>query len=183
MREFHDARVHCAPLSPLFGRASGFRGGLLMYPRLAPVYCALFLIMGAGMSASFTSKAYRALQTLDWETGSAQILSSGVKTTSDQRASCLTPLATYSYKVQGRHFTGQRVRASDSCLSKSESGRFEAAFKQGDTVAVNYDPADASEAVLEPGELWFDDWIQGVAGFLITGIAILMGIEILRKQR
>ncbi len=154
-----------------------------MYPRLAPVYCALFLIMGAGMSASFASKAYRALQTLDWETGSAQILSSSVKATSDKRASCYEQLATYSYKVQGRTFTGQRVRAADSCLSKEESELFEAAFKKGDTVAVRYDPENASEAVLEPGELWFNDWIQGIAGLLITGIAVLMGIEILRKQR
>lgn len=155
----------------------------MMYPRLAPVYCALFLIMGAGMSASFASKGYMALQTQDWETASAQILSSGVKDTSDKRASCHTPIATYSYKVQGRNFTGQRVRAADSCLWKSESEQFESAFKQGDTVAVYYDPEDASQAVLEPGELWLNDWIQGIAGVLITGIAILMGIEILRKQR
>ena len=154
-----------------------------MYPRLTPVYCALFLVMGAGMSASFASKGYRALQTLDWETGSAQILSSGVKAASDTWANCYEPLATYSYKVQGRHFTGQRVRASESCISKGESEGFEAAFKQGDTVAVHYDPADASEAVLEPGELWFNDWIQGIAGMVITGIAVLMGIEVLRKQR
>ncbi len=154
-----------------------------MYPRLAPVYCALFLIMGTGMSASFASKAYLAFQTLDWETGSAQILSSGVKAASDARSSCHTPLATYSYKVQGQHFTGQRVRPADSCLSKSESEQFEAAFKQGDTVAVHYDPEFPSEAVLEPGKLSFNEWIQGVAGLLITGIAILMSIEVLRKQR
>ena len=154
-----------------------------MYPRPAPIYCALFLIMGTGMSASFASKGYMALQTLDWETGSAQILSTGAKVTSDKRASCYEPLATYSYKVQGRNFTGQRVRAADSCLWKSESELFEARFKKGDSVAVHYDPDSASEAVLEPGKLWLNDWIQGLAGMLITGIAVLMGIEILRKQR
>jgi hypothetical protein len=154
-----------------------------MYPRPAPVYCALFLIMGAGMSASFVSKGYRTLQTLDWETGSAQILSSGAKAAPDQRSSCYAPIATYRYKVQGRHLTGQRVRASDSCLTKGESERFEAAFKNGDTVAVAYDPADPSEAVLEPGELWLMDWVQGAAGLLIAGIAILMSFEVLRKQR
>ena len=154
----------------------------MKYPALAPVYCALFLIMGAGMSASFASKGYMALQTLGWETVSAQILSTGAKVTSDKRASCYEPLASYSYKVQGRHFTGQRVRAADSCLSKSESEQFEAAFKKGETVAVHYDPDYPSEAVLEPGKLSFNDWLQGIAGLLITGIAILMGIEILRKQ-
>ena len=154
-----------------------------MYPRLAPVYCALFLIMGAGMSASFASKGYMTLQTLDWETGSAQMLSVDVKDASDKRTSCYTPLATYSYKVQGRNFSGQRVRVADGCLWKSESELFEAAFKKGDTVAVHYDPDNASEAVLEPGKLWVNDWIQGIAGLLITGIAVLMGIEVLRKQR
>jgi hypothetical protein len=192
-------RVACSPLKGATpaARQSRFRGcplvntptrptpceNFAMYPPLAPVYCALFLVMGAGMSASFASKGYMALQTLDWETASAQILSSGVKVTSDQRASCHTPLATYSYKVQGRHFTGQRVRASDSCLSKSESEQFETAFKQGDMVAVYYDPDAPSEALLEPGKLWFDDWIQGIAGVVITVIALLMGIEILRKRR
>lgn len=153
-----------------------------MYPRPAPIYCALFLIMGAGMSASFASKGYQALQTLDWETGSAQILSSGVTAASGEWSNCYSPLASYTYKVQGRHFTGQRVRAADSCLSKSESEQFEAAFKKGETVAVHYDPDYPSEAVLEPGKLSFNDWLQGIAGLLITGIAILMGIEILRKQ-
>jgi hypothetical protein len=154
-----------------------------MYPRLAPVYCALFLIMGAGMSANFASKAYRAMQTLDWETGSAQILSSGVKPASGRQDGCYEPIATYSYRVQGRHFTGQGVRAADSCLTKSESEQFEAAFKKGDTVAVHYDPDYPSEAVLEPGKLSFNDWVQGIAGLLITGIALLMGFEVLRKQR
>ncbi|SFU92648.1 Protein of unknown function [Polaromonas sp. YR568] len=154
-----------------------------MYPRLAPVYCALFLIMGAGMSASFASKAYLASQILDWETGSAQILSSGVKPASDKQDGCYEPIATYSYKVHGQHFTGQGVRASDSCLSRSESEQFQAAFKKGDTVAVYYDPGYPSEAVLEPWKLSFNDWVQGIAGLLITGIALLMGFEVLRKQR
>nr|WP_255416864.1 DUF3592 domain-containing protein [Polaromonas sp. SP1] len=154
----------------------------MRYPPLTPVYCALFLLMGAGMSANFASKAYRASETLDWETGSAQILSSGVKPASDRQDDCYEPIATYSYKVQGRHFTGQNVRASDSCLSRSESEQFQAAFKKGDTVAVYYDPGYPSEAVLEPGKLSFNDWIQGIAGLVITVSALLMGIEVLRKR-
>jgi hypothetical protein len=154
-----------------------------MRPRFLLVYCALSLIGGMGISGDFALKAFRARQTLDWEEGSAEMLSSGVGAPVGPRSSCYPPRAAYSYSAQGKQFTGQRVRATDSCMSGDELREFQADFKKGDTVDVYYDPARPSEAVLQPGRLWYNDWVQGFFGLLFMGIGIVTGVRTLGKQR
>lgn len=154
-----------------------------MRPRFLLVCCVLSLIGGMGLSGDFALKAFRARQTLDWEEGSAEMLSSGAGAPDGPRSRCYPPRAAYSYSAKGERFTGQRVRATDGCMSGNELREFQADFKKGDTVDVYYDPARPSEAVLQPGRLWYNDWVQACLGLLFMGFGIVMGIRILRKQR
>jgi hypothetical protein len=154
-----------------------------MRPRFLLVCCALSLIGGMGLSGDFALKVFRARQTLEWEEGSAEMLSSDAGVPAGPRSRCYPPRATYSYSANGKQFKGQRVRATDSCMSGNELKEFQADFKKGDTVDVYYDPARPSEAVLQPGRLWYNDWIQACFGLLFTGFGIVTGVRILRKQR
>jgi len=154
-----------------------------MRRRFFRVCCALSLIGGIGLSGDFALKAFRAWQTLDWEEGSAEMLSSGAGAPDGPRSRCYPPRAAYSYSAEGKQFTGQRVRATDSCMSGNELREFQAEFKKGETVDVYYDPARPSEAVLQPGRLWYNDWVQACFGLLLMGFGIVTGIRILRKQR
>ena len=153
-----------------------------MRPRFLLVCCVLSLIGGMGLSGDFALKAFRARQTLDWEEGSAEILSSGAGAPDGPRSRCYPPRAAYSYSAKGERFTGQRVRATDSCMSGDELKQFQTDFRKGDTVDVYYDPARPSEAVLQPGRLWYNDWVQAFFGLFLIGFGIVTGIRTLRKQ-
>ena len=154
-----------------------------MRARFLLVCCALSLIGGMGISGGFALKAFRAWQTLDWEEGSAEMLSSGVGAPDGPRSRCYPPRAAYSYSAEGKQFTGQRVRATDGCVSESELTEFQAEFKKGDTVDVYYDPARPSEAVLQPGRLWYSDWVQAFFGLFFIGFGIVTGIRTLRRKQ
>ncbi|WP_411880651.1 DUF3592 domain-containing protein [Polaromonas sp. YR568] len=154
-----------------------------MRRRFLLVCCALSLVGGMGLSGDFALKAFRAWQTLDWEEGDAEMLSSDAGAPNGPRSRCYPPRAAYRYSAKGTQFTGQRIRAADSCMSGNELREFQAEFRKGDTVDVYYDPAHPSEAVLQPGRLWCNDWIQACFGLLFMGFGIVTGIRILRKQR
>lgn len=154
-----------------------------MRPRFLLVCCALALIGGIGLSGDFALKAFRAWQTLDWEEGNAEVLSSGAGAPDGPRFWCYPPRAAYRYSAKDRQFTGRRVRATEGCMWGSELREFQDDFKKGDTVDVYYDPAHPSEAVLQPGRLWNNDWVQAFLGLLFMGFGIVTGIRILRKQR
>lgn len=62
------------------------------------------------------------------------------------------PEVKYSYCVAGREYTGDHVRLFELQISNQEAARSVAArYPQGASVTVHYNPADPSQAVLEPG--------------------------------
>lgn len=62
------------------------------------------------------------------------------------------PEVKYTYTVGGREYTGDHVRLFELQVSNQEAARSVAArYPLGASVTVHYNPADPSQAVLEPG--------------------------------
>ncbi len=79
-------------------------------------------------------------------------------------------LVTYSYEVDGKQFTGQRVRAGWLSETVHESGgaAFAQGLKSGDRVTVHYDPAAPDFSLLDYG---WPKWSLGIS-MLVWGLWI-----------
>lgn len=60
------------------------------------------------------------------------------------------PRVTYSYAVNGKSFTGQRISFA-TAMPPKETDAILARYPVGQTVPVHYAPENPAEAVLEPG--------------------------------
>ncbi len=79
------------------------------------------------------------------------------------------PLVTYSYIVDSLSYTNNAISFGKSSLSKKRSLSKLAEYPQGATVNVYYDPADPTQAVLEPKASSFVTILFGII-LVITGI-------------
>ena len=87
----------------------------------------------------------------------------------------------YSYKVDGKPYTGQRVTSSDQY--EKTRGAAESALKKypvGGEVTVYYDPDNPASAVLETG-IQRNVYILLLAGACCCVLAVLVAVSALKK--
>ena len=116
------------------------------------------------MSASRTARA--------WPVVSGEIIQRGVGPSTTTGASrpgkYFEPKVTYSYQVGAAAFTGHRISLTTKAYDEDTAKKV--ANELPDSVEVHYNPADPSDAVLDPGSI-------GVSILLVIGgiIAALIG--------
>ncbi len=125
-------------------------------PRIALVFFIIFALVWSCLTLLIGVLAIRGI-VLEWRSRSfvqttGQILTSKVQAHAGHRGTSYTPEITYTYTVDGRKFTGSKVRAGFATGSSGHWARDVVEQHPVDSNAsVFYDPASPSMAVLEKG--------------------------------
>ncbi len=120
-----------------------------------------------------------------WPTADGRVLSSRVERSrgsSDSRDSYrYSPAIRYSYSVDGKQYTGDRVSFRDDHYGRREKAqRIVDEYATGSSVPVRFKPDDPSQAVLEADYDWSTYLPVALPGFiLVTGIFL---VRIARRQ-
>ncbi|HYC13340.1 MAG TPA: DUF3592 domain-containing protein [Stellaceae bacterium] len=119
----------------------------------------------------------RAKREQAWPTVKAVVRSATIAPVSAEQRRRFLPKLTYEYTVAGKAYTGDRlgvVRYSD--FSESYARDYIAKRAVGSEIAVNYDPADPSRSVLEPGSGGCGPLLFCLVGvvFLAAGIGFMV---------
>jgi hypothetical protein len=143
--------------------------------QLRPLLGAPLLVVGAIMVVFGIVLALGNRRVLRWPTTAGRILSRGVaavrqRSTPGKRATVRYQAAvTYTYTVDQREYTGQRVHPRRQLGS---SGAAQALVDGlADPVPVRYNPEDPAEAVLLPNPAWVQ-----VVLLVVGGLCLLLSL-------
>jgi hypothetical protein len=120
------------------------------------------------MSASGTARG--------WPVVTGKIVDRGVGPATTSGASragrYVEPRVTYTYTVEGKHFSGHRIALTTNAYDEDKARRV--ANELPDTVEVHYNPQDPSDAVLQPSAIGMSIFI-----LIVGGIGLLIGAGLL----
>ncbi len=89
----------------------------------------------------------------------------------------------YSYTVEGKEFTGDRLRFGEMNSNKRRDANSKAKkFGEGKQVKVYYDPEEPAESVLEPG-VHGSSWFLPIFGTVFFTVGTLLSIFLPRMFR
>lgn len=158
---------------------------------------ATLLIGAAGLWAAASLAADGDASTA-WVEVKGRVVASGVDTRRSVHASDLRnpygpvtyehlPLVRYTYALDGRTYTAERVRFGEQNAEDGDAGRDRAQaeadrYPEGTPVTVYVDPADPSDAVLEPGRQ-STPWMIGVGGIAFLGGLVMIGLGVRTRRR
>jgi hypothetical protein len=145
----------------------------------ARVVFAVLLLLGAG-AVLFGFGIYSSgAASAGWPTASGVVEASRVTSSRDSDGGTTYGASVeYGYTVRGRGYRSRKVTAGDySSSDRSRAEGIVSKYPAGRQVAVRYDPANPSEAVLEPGVPWMSFLMVILLGvlFAVVGLAGLLG--------
>ncbi|PAP75689.1 DUF3592 domain-containing protein [Rubrivirga marina] len=158
---------------------------------------AVTLLIGAAGLWAAASLAVSGDASTAWVEVKGEVVESGVDTRRSVHASDLRdpygpptyehrPVVRYTYAVDGRTYTADRVHFGEKNAADGDRGRDRAQaeadrYPTGTPVTVYVDPADPTDAVLEPGRQ-STPWMIGVGGIAFLGGIALVGLGIRARR-
>ncbi len=153
-------KVGCGLLIPLFlGLIFGIVG-----------FCVMFF---AGWPVLQKAKA-----SVDWPTTKGVVVSAEVIRNRSDDGVTYRPEVLFEYTVDGEKYQQNHIRYDGdvSTSSITYSNKMVRKYKPGTEVVVHYDPAEPTEAVLEPGTTWSSYFLIGFGAiFFLVGAAMFLG--------
>lgn len=142
-------------------------GGLAEFNR---IYLG-FAIAGGGFLAWCLRLFRRARASRAWPATEGRILSSQAQNFGRGGAATLVY---YAYSVDGRTFTGKRLRFAPPMSLSYDAAQAELVnYRPGSSIQVHYNPVAPDDSVVEPGvapSLWY--YIAGSVGFCLLDILL-----------
>ena len=86
-----------------------------------------------------------------WPTVEGQVTASGLYSHRSDDKTVYRPSIVYTYTVDGRQYSGQRISAVAAYTSRGRAEASRARYEAGTAVLVYYDPESPGSSVLEPG--------------------------------
>ena len=128
------------------------------------------LVLGVAAAAGGVIMLSTSLKTRGWPVVSGRITEKAVGSSTTTGASrpgrYFEPKVKYTYSVEGKTYTGQRIGPATAAYDEDKAKRVVSELP--DTVEVHYNPRDPSDAYLEPSS-------YGLAAIaLITGVVCLL---------
>ncbi|MBN1808753.1 MAG: DUF3592 domain-containing protein [Planctomycetes bacterium] len=142
-----------------------------------PWFLLIFVVVGAGLAVYGNSVVAKAKASAGWPSAKGRIERSSLDSrrtrSTDSRGHGRETTSyyadiMYSYTVDGRKYSGGKVRYGASSTSRAAADKLVEKYRAGEDVDVYYDPAKPEESVLEPGAVW--------QSYLMLGIGILLAI-------
>jgi hypothetical protein len=143
----------------LWGGCSGCMGAVTLL--------LVFGGVGAGLSWWGWTIVQSARASAEWPTVEGRITRSVVRHSTDaEGGDSYSPEVAYTYAVSGRAFEGERIKFGENSYgSRSRAEAIAAGYPVGRQVEVYYEPANPSNAVLEPG--------LSAGSYIVLGIGLL----------
>lgn len=117
----------------------------------------IIIIFSAGVLLLWGPVKARLLraEAMRWPKTRGRILSSAIaedtmRTATGQVGTGFFPMVTYSYKVNGREYTGERISFGNLSLNYTEAENVKARFIVDEETDVSYNPAAPEESALAP---------------------------------
>jgi Protein of unknown function (DUF3592) len=160
---------------------------------LRPLLILLFALpLGAG-TAALVVQAWRGQRRANaaraWPRTTGQVLWSGVRETmvrtrvrtsvaSYRMTTAYAPRVVYAYVVDGTGYQGERLRMGESIISSDTRAaeRVVARYPVGSDVMVYYNPADPTDATLDPRSGWGTRVLWMVALLMLVITAVVVGV-------
>ena len=145
------------------------------------LFSLVFVIIGAAILRYAMRTAEKARQSESWPATEGEIAHSATIYQTDSTAtsngvSTFKADIAYRYKVNGANYSSSKVALLD--LASSSSGRAQSIvqrYPDKSKVQVYYNPADPSEAILEPGSVGGINFLYLVGGIFATaGVFFLL---------
>ncbi len=151
------------------GKVSWIVGGLFLL---------VFIGLWGGLIGTFDYMAVRAIQRQSvsqaYPTAPGRVIGSRVSVFHGRRSVTYSPVVTYEYHVNGQTYHSTQIRAGMwGGSDKAGAERAVRAHPVGSSVTVHYNPADPSDALLEPG-VRGGDWLMPL--FLLPFNLIPLGL-------
>lgn len=147
---------------------------------------AIVLVVGVAILLRGLVDYRNALLSADWPSVPGSITGSYVKTSSSTKGgTTYSAKISYTYSVQGKQYTGSRINFGSLLTSSSGAREIVARYPVGKALNVFYNPADLSDAVLEPGYasgLWFSPGVGAVVAFVGGGLLIVFVMAYMRNN-
>jgi len=139
----------------------------------------LFVAIGGGLVYYARQMSAKAQQSLTWPSTSGQIAHAAVlyqtRGAGDDENPTYKADVSYRYKVNGINYSSSRIAIVDFSSSQARARSIVTRYPDGATVQVYYNPADHSEAVLEPGSGTGNTFLYVMGGvFAVCGGFLLV---------
>jgi hypothetical protein len=137
------------------------------------LFSLVFVIIGAVILRFAMKTAERARQSESWPSTEGEIAHSATLYQTDTTATS-NGVATYKadiayrYKVRGANYSSSKVALLDLASSSGRAQSMVERYPDKSKVQVYYNPADPSEAVLEPGSTGGINFLYFVGGIFAT---------------
>ena len=144
--------------------------------RVGAAMSAFFLIIGAPISGYFLGRIFlEARASSSWPSVIGSITKSQVVKKAGSR---YFPDIAYSYQINGRAFTGTRIRASHGEFDRREAAdQVIDGLGVGQEVSVYHDPIHPEQSVLQPGADFREYVLLCVPiGMLVAGLWLVRGL-------
>jgi hypothetical protein len=111
-----------------------------------------------------------------WPTAAGTIKSSVVQSFRTKGSHQYQAAVTYKYAVNGRAYTGDRIRFGAYAGSRAAADAEAAKYSPETAVQVRYDPRNPGVSTLEPGTAGLHVWglVLGIVGAMLVGLATVM---------
>jgi hypothetical protein len=144
------------------------------------LFSLVFIAIGGAILNYAAKTAAKARQSLSWPTVEGEIAHSAIlyqtnTTNTNDRATFKADIS-YRYKINGKNYSSAKVSHLDFATSStSRAQSLVERYPDKSRVTVCYNPADPSEAVLEPGSTGGISILYGVGGiFAAAGLLFLL---------
>ncbi len=131
-------------------------------------------LLGSAMLSFSAGDLWRGWRSEAWPPVEARVVSSGLAEVMQIRAgpAAYRAAVRYSYKVEGRPYTGSRLAFGNAATPQREAVEKElrTRFAPGAALQIHVDPGNPAEAVLEPG-------MQAKAGILTALGAVFLSLS------
>jgi len=115
-------------------------------------FIAVLTIAAFGLTFMGLKDIWQAAWSTTWPTTAAVIIRSDITRRHEDSGDDFVPDIEYRYRVEGREMTSKGIRAGTTVTHTRKVARSLAnEYHAGQLVMIAYDPADASNALLEPG--------------------------------
>ena len=101
--------------------------------------------------ATWGWNAIRQIEVLDYPTVSGHVTRSNVETHPGHRSTTYSPKIKYTYRVNGREYTGDRYRYGQMSSNDGRARRVVAEYPVGRQIDVHFSAADPADSVLLTG--------------------------------
>lgn len=131
--------------------------------------------LGGGLWLYLRTRA-KGKASLTWPTAAGTVKTAEVRKYRTKGGPQFMAHATYKYSVNGRAYTGDRIRFGQYAGAQAAADADVAKYAPNTSVQVRYDPRDPSVSTLEPGTAGHNVWglVLAITGAIIAGLSVML---------